>query len=168
MGQKLEKAIQVTSDENKSNVTTLRILELESLGFEWGICVAAWEDRLSKLADCRKIHGHCNAPRKNSENSKLGTWVGSQRNKYRLHLKRKKSFMTLSRIQDLENLGFEWKPSIGLAFHRPSLRSGSNLKRLITWKLERHDLTKGILMARHSSIYWLRDVAVSKQVSTSG
>jgi hypothetical protein len=36
----------------------------------------AWEDRLSELADYRKMHGHCNVPQKNSETP---NWVrGSQ------------------------------------------------------------------------------------------
>jgi hypothetical protein len=38
-----------------------RIQELESLGFEWN-GQRRLEDRLSELADYRKIHGHCNVP----------------------------------------------------------------------------------------------------------
>jgi hypothetical protein len=72
---------------------------LESLGFEWGSHVAAWEDRLSELADYRKIHGHCNVPKRYIENIQMGYWVSKQRNNYR---------MTLTRIQKLESLGFEW------------------------------------------------------------
>jgi hypothetical protein len=64
-------------------MTPFLIQELESLGFEWGYCVTAWEDRLSELADYRKIHGHCNVPNKYSENIKLGTWVANQRIQYR-------------------------------------------------------------------------------------
>jgi hypothetical protein len=43
-------------------MTLSRIQTLESFGFEWGSHShsAAWEDRLSELADYRKIHGHCN------------------------------------------------------------------------------------------------------------
>jgi hypothetical protein len=33
---------------------------------------SAWEDRLSELADYRKIHGHCNVPGY-SENTKLAS-----------------------------------------------------------------------------------------------
>jgi hypothetical protein len=73
--------------------------------------VSAWEDRLSELADYRKIHGHCNVPTNYSENSKLARWVGTQRNQYRLHLEGKKSYMTLSRIQALESLGFKKRGS---------------------------------------------------------
>jgi hypothetical protein len=90
-----------------SSMTLPRIQALESLGFEWGICVD-WEDRLSELGDYRKIHGHCNVPYKYSENAKLGRWVTNQRHQYSLHLKGKTSSMTLPRIQALERLGFEW------------------------------------------------------------
>jgi hypothetical protein len=35
-----------------------------------------WEERLSELADYRKIHGHCHVPDKYSENTKLAMQVG--------------------------------------------------------------------------------------------
>jgi hypothetical protein len=93
-----------------SHITPPRIQALEVLGFEWGSCGATctWEDRLSELADYRKLHGHCNVPRNYSENAKLGTWVATQRCQYSLHLKGKTSSITLPRIQALESLGFEW------------------------------------------------------------
>jgi hypothetical protein len=93
---------------NRSPLSTLRIQTLESLGFEWDSRVTSWEDRLSELADYRKIHGRCNVPRRFTENTKLGTWVANQRNQYRLHREGKTSPMTALRIQALERLGFEW------------------------------------------------------------
>jgi hypothetical protein len=45
-----------------SLMTTLRIRELEGLGFEWDCFSAAREDCLSELAAYRKINGHCNVP----------------------------------------------------------------------------------------------------------
>jgi hypothetical protein len=50
-------------------MTLSRIQKLESLGFEWewDSRGTAWEDRLSELADYRKMHGHCNVPRIYSE-----------------------------------------------------------------------------------------------------
>jgi hypothetical protein len=90
-----------------SQITLSRMQALESLGFEWGVCVT-WEDRLSELADYRKIHGHCNVPKNYSESTKLGDWVANQRSTYRLHEEGKKSYMTLSRIQELKSFGFEW------------------------------------------------------------
>jgi hypothetical protein len=92
-------------------MTVFRIQELETLGFAWDRYGAAWEDRLSELADYRKIHGHCNIPRIFSENAKLGLWVGTQRINYRLYVKGKTTPMTLSRIQELERLGFDWEIS---------------------------------------------------------
>jgi hypothetical protein len=88
-------------------MTTSRIQELESLGFEWDGQDAAWEDRLSELADYRKLHGHCTAPDRYSENTKMAYLVAKQRRAYKLHLEGKKSHMALSRIQALESLGFE-------------------------------------------------------------
>jgi hypothetical protein len=92
----------------QSPMTISRIQALESLGFEWDCRGTAWKDRFSELADYRKIHGHCNVPQRCSENVKLGHWVLKQKMNYRLHLKGKESLMTLSRIQELESLGFEW------------------------------------------------------------
>jgi hypothetical protein len=93
---------------NKSQITLPRIEALESLGFEWDSRGTAWEDRLSELADFRKVHRHCNVPQKYSENVKLGKWVGYQRYQYSLHQKGKTSPLTLPRIQVLESLGFKW------------------------------------------------------------
>jgi hypothetical protein len=93
-----------------SSLSLPRIKALDSLGFEWGShgSTCSWEDRLSELANYRKIHGHCNVPQKYSENSKLGRWVTAQRQTYSLHLKGKRSPISLPRIKALENLGFEW------------------------------------------------------------
>jgi hypothetical protein len=76
-----------------------------------------WEDRLSELADYRKVHGHCNLPRKYSENAKLGEWVTTQKRQNRLHRKGETSAITLLRIQALDSLGFEWEPSIQQKSH---------------------------------------------------
>jgi hypothetical protein len=94
-------------------MTTFRISGLESFGFEWVVSITTWEDRLSELANYRKINGHCNVPKNYSENPKLAQWAAAQRKQYKLHLKDKISSMTLSRIQELESLDFEWRPSIG-------------------------------------------------------
>jgi hypothetical protein len=59
-------------------MTAFRIQELESLGFEWVVCVATFKavttfkDSLNELAIYRKIHGHCNVPHNYSENPQLG------------------------------------------------------------------------------------------------
>jgi hypothetical protein len=95
-----------------SPMTPFRIQELESLGFEWDSYGAAWEDRLSELADYSKKHGNCNVPKVYNENTRLGRWVGNQRNNYRLHLEGKASPMTAFRIQELEGVGLEWEVGV--------------------------------------------------------
>jgi hypothetical protein len=66
------------------------------------------EDRLSELADFRKIHGHCNVPKHYSEKHPVVSWVSKQRTNYKLYRQRKASPpMTLTlRIQALKALGF--------------------------------------------------------------
>jgi hypothetical protein len=81
-----------------------------NLGFQWGSRGAncTWKDRLSELANFRKVHGHCNVPKRYSENFKLGRWVAAQRSQYSLHLKGKTPLLFTPRIKALERLGFEW------------------------------------------------------------
>jgi hypothetical protein len=93
----------------RSFITLSRIQALERLDFEWDYRSAAWDESLSELAEYRKVHGHCNVPqRKKNDRIKLASWIGTQRGQYKLHLEGKASNMTLSRIQSLEGLGFEW------------------------------------------------------------
>jgi hypothetical protein len=94
----------------RSHMTLSRIQGLESIGFEWSC--SSWGDRLGELADYRIIHGHCNVPPSYSENIQLARWVTYQRSQYKLQLEGNTSHMTPRRIQELESLGFEWKPSI--------------------------------------------------------
>jgi hypothetical protein len=68
----------------QSSLTLSRIKGLETLGFEWVVFATIWEDYFSELADCRKIHGHCNVSQSYSRNLKLATWVSNQRNLYKM------------------------------------------------------------------------------------
>jgi hypothetical protein len=95
-------------DGKISPITSLRIQQLESMGFDWGVCATPWEDRLSELDEYRKIQGHCNVPKNYSDNTKLAYWVGRQRQSYNLHLQEKRSSMTLPCIHVLDSIGFEW------------------------------------------------------------
>jgi hypothetical protein len=126
-----------------SHITPFRIKELERLGFDWVIC-DTWDGRLSELSDYRKLHGHCNVPRNYSENRKLGKWICNQRSHYGLHVQGKKSSMTLSRIQALESLGFEWKPSISRRKEiskKPSLDDDATRNRERATEVPEHELT---------------------------
>jgi hypothetical protein len=95
----------------RSQITLSRIQALESLAFGWKPTITYWEERLSALAEYRKIHGHCNVPQDYSKNTTLAHWVSNQRTNFSLHLEGKTSKMTLDRIQALEGLGFEWRLS---------------------------------------------------------
>jgi hypothetical protein len=106
-------------DGKPSHMTLPRFQALKSLGFEWNTRSASWEVRLSELVDYRKLHGHCNVPQHYIENSKLARWVGNQRKIYWLHQEGKTSSMTLSHIQELEDMGFEWKPPMGRGKSKP-------------------------------------------------
>jgi hypothetical protein len=73
------------------------------LGFRMGQPRRCLEERLSELADYRKIHGHCNVPRRYSKTTNLGS--GSQpKGNTELHQEGKTSSMTTFRIQELESL----------------------------------------------------------------
>jgi hypothetical protein len=102
------KQYKLRQEGKKSFMTPFRIQELASLGFEWDCSGVTWEARLSELAEYRKLYGHCSVPKLYSENKKLGIWVMNQRRNYKLHQEGKTSRMTLSRIQELASLGFEW------------------------------------------------------------
>jgi hypothetical protein len=103
------KQYKVYQEGKTSAMTPFRIQELENMGFVWNILGTTWQDRLSELADYRRVHGHCNVPNKYSENPKLGKWVDCQRSNYtRFHKKGNKSQEMSLRIQELESLGFEW------------------------------------------------------------
>jgi hypothetical protein len=104
VGRKAKGAVQVAPKRKEIANDSSPYSGIGKLGFG-----APWEYRLNELADYRKIHGHCNVPTSYSENTKLATWVGKQRQQYKLHLKGKKSQMILPRIQKLESLGFRWR-----------------------------------------------------------
>jgi hypothetical protein len=66
------------------------------------------KDRLSELAEYRKITAlQCSSTLQ--QNAQLGMWVGHKAKEYRLH-RRRKAIIGYDpyRIQELENLGFEW------------------------------------------------------------
>jgi hypothetical protein len=61
---------------------------------------------LGELPSTGKIHGTAMLLRGAAN---IRKWVSRQRNQYKMQQEGKKSFMTLSRIQELR-LGFEWDP----------------------------------------------------------
>jgi hypothetical protein len=95
-----------------SPMTTERIRELESIGFDWGSNQTdSWSVRFQQLSEFRAQFGHCLMPNKYSANPTLGQWVSTQRYNCRLHQEGKPSPITAERIRELESIGFDWRTS---------------------------------------------------------
>jgi len=96
----------------QSSLTDARIVELESIGFEWqvrGYKGGTWKKRIQELNEFREKNGHCQVPQGYAPNPSLGPWVSNQRTSYKHKQEDKKSKMTDARIVELESVGFEWQ-----------------------------------------------------------
>ena len=62
-----------------SPMTTERMRELESIGFDWGArrtdVASIWSVRFQQLSEFKVQFGHCLVPNQYSANPKLGRWV---------------------------------------------------------------------------------------------
>jgi hypothetical protein len=85
----------------KEQLTSDRIKKLDGLGFVWDVRDAFWEKMFKELVEYKKKYGDCKVPDDWSENKKLGTWVGKQR--------QRKNQLTPERIDRLNRIGFVWE-----------------------------------------------------------
>lgn len=85
-------------------LTAERLERLNSIGFAWSVQgpKAAWEDR---FRECVEYHEH-NGRWPSQSMGKLGEWVHKQRSTY---AKKDPNFMK-TRVQKLDEVGFEWTP----------------------------------------------------------
>lgn len=70
-----------------------------------------WEHKFKKLVKFKKIHKHCDVPRRYTIDPKLGKWVDYQRTGYKrfkLGQSKGKNGMNKTRIKRLEDIGFHW------------------------------------------------------------
>jgi hypothetical protein len=95
-------------DGKLSAMTEERAKALEEIGFVWCSHDSIWAERLEELKEFHRICNHCNVPTNYNENPSLANWVKCQRRQYRLYHEDKSSNMTVQRIRDLDDLGFEW------------------------------------------------------------
>ena len=65
-----------------------------------------WKENYAKLKDYYKEHGNCNIPARYKKDKSLGTWVVSQRVRY------KNDQLSNYKIKLLEELDFEWQAQI--------------------------------------------------------
>ncbi len=85
---------------------------LEEIGFKWAIIdlggvkqTEVWDLRYNQLLEFKQQHGHCKVPHHFPENSQLGKWVSSQRQK------RRQNKLKPERERLLEEIGFFWSAS---------------------------------------------------------
>lgn len=89
-----------------------RVTKLESLGLNWGKSYpdpVAWETGFDELSKLKRAMGHCNVPVSQTSPSQLAKWVSWQRNEYKRFQKGRDSLLTLEQIQQLNEIGFNWK-----------------------------------------------------------
>jgi hypothetical protein len=111
-----------------STMTEERIAALIDVGFVWDSQGSAWEDRLVELKDFCDAHGHCNVPCTYKVNPPLAAWVKCQRRQYKLYRNGSPSNITAPRIQQLEDLGFEWEPRIAKRKEKAIQQDGKRMK----------------------------------------
>lgn len=93
-------------------LTDDRIKRLSLLGFVWNIR-DDWKKHFEELKSFVKSHGHANVPARYSENRRLGIWVSSQRQQYKVlnsgeDTSKPKPPLTDERIALLNDLNFTW------------------------------------------------------------
>lgn len=88
--------------------------QLIALGFEFNVLSyyennRSWEDHYAILLKFKEgNNGSARVPLKYKADLRLGKWVQSQRQQYKLVRDEKKSKLTADRIEKLETAGFEW------------------------------------------------------------
>ncbi|WP_280763888.1 helicase associated domain-containing protein [Prescottella agglutinans] len=102
----------------RPSLSTDRIDQLDSLGFDWGRVPTnivarrtQWDNAVDRLAQFVAEHGHARIPQAwvCPDGFELGSWAGRRRNERRAGT----PTLTPSRIAQLDALGFEWEPPRG-------------------------------------------------------
>ena len=97
---------------DKSMINDERMLQLETLGFQWkvkkSINLKKWEDKFTELKVFKEKHGHAWVPNQYPQNPSLGYWVDKQISQYILLKSGGGACLPVERAQKLEELGFQW------------------------------------------------------------
>jgi len=112
---KLQQKIANGETNAKSNrLTEDRIQRLNEVGFVWSIR-DDWQTHYNELVKYKSLHAHCNVPARYTLNNRLGIWVTSQRQQFKLRkqgkpdTQTKRSIsLTEERIKLLDDIGFSW------------------------------------------------------------
>ena len=106
--------LEVLSEETITNFDTL-----QKLGFEFKVLPyyernRSWEDHFASLLKFKEENnGSVRVPLKYKADLRLGKWVQTQRQQYKLWKEGKKSSLNEERIEKLESAGFEWVVASG-------------------------------------------------------
>lgn len=106
--QRHQRVLQKRGDP-RSSCTPERVALLDKLGFVWDSHEVSWLQRLEELEAYKSRHGHCLVPSTYPMNAQLATWVKCQRRQYKLFAELKTSNITQERINQLNDMGFEWE-----------------------------------------------------------
>ena len=101
-------------DKRKGRLSSVRIAQLDKLGFAWEPWDARWNERYGQLVAYRQQHGNCLVPAKLALNPALGKWVTNQR------LFNREGKLSQDRKARLDALGFAWDVKKWRSQPRPS------------------------------------------------
>jgi len=86
----------------RNTLTSDRIQQLDSIGFEWDPREVSWNEHFDQLCTFKTQNGHSNVSTLDTHNTSLGNWVRDQRASY------KKNALSSNHIKQLDSLGFIW------------------------------------------------------------
>jgi hypothetical protein len=86
----------------KGKLEDAKVQQLTAIGMDWEVYENNWNAMFDELVGYFKIHGNCNVPQRWAPNPRLAAWVMVQRRFKRT------GQISSSRIQKLEEIGFEW------------------------------------------------------------
>jgi len=87
----------------KKQLSSNRVLRLESIGFVWCLIKRVpWESMFQLLLEYKDQHGNTEVPRSYDKNPRLSNWVRTQRYRY------SQKQLLSNRLLRLESIGFVW------------------------------------------------------------
>ncbi|GFH62020.1 hypothetical protein CTEN210_18496 [Chaetoceros tenuissimus] len=96
----------------KYGLTQARIKQLDEIGFQWKIrSHSSFDTNIAKLRQFKEKYGHCNVPRKYTDDLPLGNWVdGIRYAAKQIQLgKKPRHCLTQADIKMLNKMGFQWQ-----------------------------------------------------------
>jgi len=102
-------------------MTPKRFQQLQDMKFDFApransqtkYYIDRWLHHLDELRRFKQENGHCRVPQRYNPNRKLGGWVLYVRHQYRKHVSGQVSTMTRQRMEQLEEVGFDFEPRKG-------------------------------------------------------